>query len=445
MKTVSTFRRTLAASALLFMLAAPAYAQTGSPKTSAQLNAEINARIISNGQQKVTAFDFRQVLLDLISSILPDAPNYYVATTTGNDSNSCLTAALPCQTLQAAWNKMAVANHGAAGAQLNIADGTYTNGLVINGAWNGAGPLSIVGNCTSPGNVVLAPSGVVNIIVTNAFVNVSCLELRNLTGGLAELLASSGGDITFSNIRFGTTDGDQMQASGGKIHGSGPYSIVGNMGSHGHSRYGGLIDINNATVTLVGTPTIANYFFGINNASVHFTNSTFVGSATGPRFLMHFSASFNSNGAISLTGLPGNVAGTMDASSQYDSLFVGDNLPWTDYSSSVASQTPGGTPATYVVNAARVKCWGKTCAVKADVTVTNQGVGAGGGIDVDLPFAAAITAGTPGSSFEYAVSGKSGFCYIANSATKMRCADATGSTYIATGKAFVGSATYEIP
>jgi hypothetical protein len=55
--------------ALLCALIVPAHSQTGSPKTAAQLNAEINARIISTGQQKVTAFDFRQVLLDSVSSM----------------------------------------------------------------------------------------------------------------------------------------------------------------------------------------------------------------------------------------------------------------------------------------------------------------------------------------------------------------------------------------
>lgn len=64
-----TYRRFFAALALLCALATTSHAQTGSPKTPAQLNAEINARLITNGKQQITAFDFRQVLLDFVSSI----------------------------------------------------------------------------------------------------------------------------------------------------------------------------------------------------------------------------------------------------------------------------------------------------------------------------------------------------------------------------------------
>lgn len=65
-------RRILAAVALLCAFTVAAHAQTGSPKTSAQLNAEINARVTTNGKQQITAFDLRQIWLDLVSSIMPD-------------------------------------------------------------------------------------------------------------------------------------------------------------------------------------------------------------------------------------------------------------------------------------------------------------------------------------------------------------------------------------
>lgn len=369
--------------------------------------------------------------------------NYYVATT-GSDGNTCLSLTNPCLTLQGAWNKLAVANYGTGGAQLHIADGTYTGALVINGAWNGAGPLSIVGNCNTPGNVILSLSGVSNIVVSNAYINVSCVELRN--DNFVELAALDGGDITFSNIRFGATTADQMQANGGKIHGSGSYSIVGNMGSHWHSFNHGLIEINNATVTLVGTPVISEFFLGVSDASVYFLNSSFAGTgAVGLRFLIHNNGYFSSGNSLGLSGLPGTVAGVLDTNGQYDLLFTGDNSAWTSYTPTIASQTVGGTPATYTLNNANYKCLGKTCFVKADVTVTNQGVGAGGSIDISLPFTATSVAGTPGSSYAYVSSAKSGSCFVGNSATIMRCVDSTPTTYIATGTSIVGSVTYQIP
>lgn len=368
---------------------------------------------------------------------------YYVNASAANDAASCLTISAPCKTLPGAWNKAATSNHGTSGSLISVADGTYTDALVINGAWNGAGQISIVGNCTTPGNVIYSVSGVSNFTVTNAFVNISCMELRN--NNFVELLALSGGNITWTKLRFGATTADQMQANGGRIYGSGNYSILGNIGSHGHAFNRGMISIDSAVVTLVGTPAIGNFFFGINDATVNFTNSSFAGTATGLRFLVHNSGSFNSNGAISLTGLPGSVAGILETGGRYDSFFVGDNLPWPAYAPNIASQTVGGTLATYTLNNATYKCNGKTCTARADVTVANQGVGAGGTVNIDLPFAAGGTAAVPGSSYQYLPTAKSGACFVGNLATKMTCIDSTGTTYITTGVSFVGSATYEIP
>lgn len=61
-------RRILAALALLCVLSAPTYAQTGSPKTAAQLNAEISTLYPDQNQGAITPFDIRQVSLDMVAS-----------------------------------------------------------------------------------------------------------------------------------------------------------------------------------------------------------------------------------------------------------------------------------------------------------------------------------------------------------------------------------------
>jgi hypothetical protein len=177
-------------------------------------------------------------------------------------------------------------------------------------------------------------------------------------------------------------------------------------------------------------------------------------TATGPGFLKQaatggsFTVIFPTKADVGLGSVP-NVDTTSAGNISSGTLATargGVNLAaWTPYSPSLVSSIPGGTPATYAVNKARYWLNGKTVTVTVDISVTNQGVGAAGTVNVDLPFAAAVAAATPGSSFEYFATGKSGFCYIGNGATQMKCADATNTTYISTGKAFVGSATYEIP
>jgi hypothetical protein len=124
-----------------------------------------------------------------------------------------------------------------------------------------------------------------------------------------------------------------------------------------------------------------------------------------------------------------------------------DNAAWSTYTPNVASSTVGSTPATYTVNSARYKRIGKTVTVSVVVTVTDQGVGAAGSILIDLPFAAssATNAAWVGTSYEFAINGRSGRAFVTMGGTNMQCRDATATTYIATNNAIVAEVTYEIP
>lgn len=362
----------------------------------------------------------------------------------GDDTHSGLlnTAAGALRTMQKACdiqkNNYDVGNFA---ITIQVADGTTWSDPV---SVNGGGPYNIVGNTGTPANVVHAVVGTVNFRAKDASLTVSGFELRNLTGHFAELHALDNGIITWTNMRFGTTDGDNMQADGGKIYGSGAYSIVGNMASHCHSFNHGLIQIANFTCTLVGTPAIAAYFVGANDATVEMFSSTFVGTATGPRFLIHFGGIFTSNGTISLTGLPGNVAGTMDTSALYDTLYIPDSQGGIAYSPTITSQTVGGTPATYTPGAIRYKMLsGKFCFAYGTVAVTNQGVGNSGGIVIGLPFPAAAGLSFPGDSFEFFSTGFHGSAFVGSGGTTMNCKDANAVSYIVTGKGISFGVLYE--
>lgn len=245
--------------------------------------------------------------------------NYFVATT-GNDSNTCLSGGSPCLTLQGAWNKAKLANIGAGTLVVNIADGTYTNGLLINGAWNGAGPIAILGNCTTPANVIINPTNNNAIAVSNATVIVGCMELRTTTSG-DELLAAQGGQITLSNsnMRFGTTIDSQLSTEdGGRIIVVGDYSIVGGAGVHMHAINNSYISVTSATVTLTGTPAFSAGFAGVGELSeIVVAGVTYSGSATGSRFTTRNGGTINTAGA-GFTFFPGNAAGICKSGGIYD-------------------------------------------------------------------------------------------------------------------------------
>lgn len=123
-----------------------------------------------------------------------------------------------------------------------------------------------------------------------------------------------------------------------------------------------------------------------------------------------------------------------------------DNATWPTYSPTITSTTVGGTPATYTVNSARYKQVGKTVDVAVTVAVTNQGIGATGGIVIQLPFAAssAANASWDGDSREFVNTGRSGFAWINSSGTTMECRDATNATYIVTGNSITAQVRYEV-
>lgn len=56
---------------LLCLLAGPAFSQTGSVKTPTALNTQVNTLLADNTANQITAFDFRQNLLDVIASYAP--------------------------------------------------------------------------------------------------------------------------------------------------------------------------------------------------------------------------------------------------------------------------------------------------------------------------------------------------------------------------------------
>lgn len=258
------------------------------------------------------------------------ATNFFVATT-GSDSNSCLSGS-PCLTLQHAYDVITnTYDQLGLNAIINVADGTYTTPLVLNGPPAKSGSVSIVGNTGTPANVILTTTSAGAITCNNANVTLSGFELR-ASGGFAGILAGPGCDVYFSNMRFGTTStGDHINAfDGGRVHITGSYAITGGAGYHWHARVGGRIETGvgvTATITLSGTPAFTNDFAGANFGQIYLFPSTvtFSGSATGNRFFSHNLARIESGG-LGITGFPGNAAGLLQTGGEYDDLFAVGNV-----------------------------------------------------------------------------------------------------------------------
>lgn len=252
---------------------------------------------------------------------LTTAVTYYVRTD-GSDSNTGLvnSAGGAFLTIQKAYNVIAgTLDLGGNTVTIQIVDGTYTAGLTISQPWTGGGSVVVLGNTTTPANVLLSftGSGITNSTSLPGVLTVKGMKFT-LTSGTG--IKNAGfGNITFQNIDFGScTVHIGCSQPGASITASGPYTISGNAIYHAISNApGAYIQVNVVTVTLTGTPAFSGVFANANLAGVVDLQSvTYTGSATGTRYSSTQNGLVLTNGG-GATYLPGNAAGSIATQGQY--------------------------------------------------------------------------------------------------------------------------------
>jgi hypothetical protein len=252
--------------------------------------------------------------------LLTAARTYYVRTD-GNDSNTGLvnSAGGAFLTVQQAINTASGLDNGGYDVTISIATGTYTGANTLK-SFLGSGKIIIVGDETTPSNVVISTTS------ANCFTGSNVLGVYSLRG--MRLKAATSGDgihVDNCNVEFQNLDfnvfvagvGIHIKASlGAFVLATGNYSITGGGYYHIFCYGGAIVDINSRTVTLTGTPafTITAYVQEISYFSCWST--TFSGSATGQRY------NVIGNGVIFTNGgganfIPGNSAGATASGGQY--------------------------------------------------------------------------------------------------------------------------------
>lgn len=379
------------------------------------------------------------------------AVQYYVSTT-GNDGNNCTATGSPCLTIQAAWNKAAIVNYGSGGFQINLADGSYSQGLLATQTWGGSGPQLIVGNCTTPGNVVVTSTSTDGTFTahSNTEISIKCLEVQSSVQH--GFYSKWSGIIHFDKIRFGTAVNGQLTTSYGGIivadadGATCSYSIVGAAARHIYA-HNGAIRTESCTVTISGTPAFSSAFATTTGAG-HFNyfGTTYSGSATGIRF----DASDNSSiqGDQNLTFLPGDASGVVRSGGNYFGSVVltsGDpnSSPWIAYTPTITAGT--GSPSVAGVPTGLYKQIGKTLIVQIRYVSSSNVSGASGQLKATLPLTA-DTFGYSGSSYESAITGIAGGAYIVGGApTIVQAAKYDGTTWWVNSYTININVTYQLP
>lgn len=280
---------------------------TPSKTTNTQLLAAINTLIARSARIKLTA------------------PLTLYVSPSGNDANPGTSPAAAFQTIQAAYFRL-MNNYDSNGypATIQLANGTYTQGLLANQPPGLFGVITILGNAASPGSVIINSGNGVCVTATAGAV----LSLNGLTliaAGTPSVFSASGAGIVatydafvyIQNLVFGACSNAHMLASASSTiavpataANQIPYTISGSAPYHAVSSVACVVSIVGANITLTGTPAFSGAFvIAQNGGYINFNSTSFTGSATGVRYLANTNGMVLGTAGVS-TYFPGSSAGS---------------------------------------------------------------------------------------------------------------------------------------
>jgi Protein of unknown function (DUF2793) len=258
---------------------------------------------------------------------------YYVRTD-GSDSNNGLanTSGGAFLTIQKAIDTIAngidLAGYN---VTIQVAAGTYTGAVAVSAPWVGTGNVSLLGDTTTPSNVVLSPaSGAAVTVGVSSSSSAGSNAARLLLGGFkitttnANAIAAFEGSLVsvIGKMDFGATGtAAQISASrGSAVYLNSGYTISGSAALHWSAANHGRVICNSQTVTLSGSPVFSAGFAKANRqAQIICIGNTFSG-ATGSSSLRYalLTLGLLDTNAAGATYLPGDTSGTNDGTGVYN-------------------------------------------------------------------------------------------------------------------------------
>jgi len=241
--------------------------------------------------------------------------DFFVATT-GDDDNNGLSNLTPWLTLQHAWdvisNDYDLNNFD---VTINVADGTYTAGVLAQGGAVGTGNITFSGNTGAPQNCIVS---VTLGVAFEANVGAPSYHVEGFkmvcTGtGLGQgngiEIDAPGALITVQNCQF-ACDAYGVVVGQGFARVSGPIEFVsGGQGALYTQHLGEIIIAD--VITMTGTPNFSQATLQSSTLSeMVFGGGSFSGSATGKRFNVDLNSVIETGSGTPNTFIPGNVSGT---------------------------------------------------------------------------------------------------------------------------------------
>lgn len=277
-------------------------------KLANMANATIKGRTTAGAgaPEDMTMAQVKALLLAgvVIRDVLTANRTYYVRTD-GNDANTGLVnnAGGAFLTIQKAVNVALTLDLSTFNVTIQCAAGSYAATVSVTGAFTGSGAVTILGDTTTPANVVVG-----SVTVDGAGSKISVGGLK-ITGSL---FASKYGTINYAGKMELSGSATQLQAQEyGVINFAGAVLIIsGGGGRCIYTLIGGYVTLFSANITLTGTPAFSIAFADSQRAGFLNINAvTFTGTATGSRFIAQSLGVINTGGG-GASYLPGSVAGT---------------------------------------------------------------------------------------------------------------------------------------
>lgn len=247
--------------------------------------------------------------------VLTAARTYYVRTD-GSNSNTGLvdSAGGAFLTIQKAIDVIAALDIATFAVTIQVGNGTYTGAILVTGPWVGSGNVSIVGDTTTPSNVVISVTSNHAVQVKDGGrLRVRGVKIQTTTSGTG-ILADTNGIIQMNGLfEVGACATYHMNAqNGGSIVITANYTISGGALYHWIAVMSGLIDGIVLTITLSGTPAFSQSFaYASRSGTIQCHLNTFSGSGTGTRYTIDAGSTIFTNNA-GATYLPGNAAGVVN-------------------------------------------------------------------------------------------------------------------------------------
>jgi hypothetical protein len=254
--------------------------------------------------------------------------DYYVRTD-GSDSNSGLddTSADAFLTIQKAIDTIALGlDLNGFSVSVKVAAGTYSAGATISAPFIGRGSVTVLGDAASASSrVISVASGNCFTVSNNAAVSIVGVKMINSGSGNG-IDAATGAIVAAGYVDCGAIGGAGYNCgSGAAINISGNYTISGGGMAHWHCGGFGNIGVGSLTCTLTDVPAFAAYFVGVAQGSVTCRQVTFVGTATGRKYLAHYGGVIVAGG-FDNNFLPGDLAGYTPVFGAYCCVTPGANV-----------------------------------------------------------------------------------------------------------------------